>query len=547
MNILKYLILSSLSGLLLAYSWPEIGYWPLIFIAWMPLLYVSERMIQQGTRLQVLKAFGFAYISFLVWNFISTWWIRYASYEGALMAILANAFLMACCFSIYQRMRMRFPDEKYLWLLVVFWMGFEYLHLNWDLSWPWLMLGNVFALQHEIIQWYEFTGAFGGTLWILAVNIILFRIYLNKKRNLVKALKTLGLLIILPIALSLLLYSWAGTEKQDPLEAVIVQPNIDPYSTKFDFATIEQQTQIFFQLAESKITESTSYVIGPETAIPRSLRENDLLQEKEMEVLLNFTERYPNINLLSGIASHKVHLPPGTKTITARKFRDADIWYDEFNTALHLNKNGYELYHKSKLVPGPEMLPFPWLFGTLNELALDLGGTTGQLGTQKERTVFKGLMEEHRPAPSICYESVYGGFMREFVVNGANFIAIITNDGWWEKTAGHRQHLAYAKLRAIETRRSIVRSANTGISAEINQRGDIVQYLPYGDAGAIRATINLNNSKTLYVITGDILAIAASIIALVLMMYFPLKRIMRKLILPSSKVQNKSDIWGTKE
>jgi apolipoprotein N-acyltransferase len=534
-NLFKYLILSALSGLLLAYSWPEIGYWPVIFIAWMPLLYVSERMVQKQSRLQVLKAFGYAYLSFLIWNFISTWWIRFASYEGALMAILANSFLMACCFAIYQRMRIRFPEEKYIWLFPIFWIAFEYLHLHWDLSWPWLMLGNVFALQHEIIQWYEFTGAFGGTLWVLAVNIVLLRIYLSKSFSPLPIAKKLALLLVLPILLSLLLYSWAGTEKSIPLEVVIVQPNIDPYSTKFDFATIEQQTETFFQLAESKMTPETKYVIGPETALPRSLRENELMREKEIQSLLAFIEKHPNVNLLTGIASHKVYLPPGKKTITARKFRDADVYYDEFNTALHLNKNGYELYHKSKLVPGPEMLPFPWLFGTLNELALDLGGTTGQLGTQKERTVFSGIDPNHRPAPSICYESVYGGFMREYVVNGANFLAIITNDGWWENTAGHRQHLAYAKLRAIETRRSIVRSANTGISAEINQRGDVVQFLPYGEAGAIRANINLNNAKTFYAITGDIIAIAASIIALVLLMYFPVKKVMRKLMIPKSR------------
>lgn len=519
----------------MAYSWPEIGYWPFIFIAWTPLLYISEYMLKEQSRLQVLKAFGYAYLSFVIWNFISTWWIRFASYEGALMAILANSFLMACCFAIYQRMRMRFPDEKYIWIFPIFWIAFEYLHLHWDLSWPWLMLGNVFALQHQVIQWYELTGAFGGTLWVLAVNIILLRIFLNKDFSARSIAKKVILSLGLPVLFSLLLYHWAVREKPNPLEVVIVQPNIDPYSTKFDFATITQQIETFFQLAESKMTPETQYVIGPETALPRSLRENELMHEKEMQSLLAFIEKHPNVNLLTGIASHRVYLPPGTKTITARKFRDADIYYDEFNTALHLNQQGYELYHKSKLVPGPEMLPFPIIFGTMNELALDLGGTTGQLGTQKERTVFKGLNPNHRPAPSICYESVYGGFMRQYVVNGANFLAIITNDGWWEKTAGHRQHLAYAKLRAIETRRSIVRSANTGISAVINQRGDIVQYLPYGEAGAIRAVINLNNAKTLYAITGDVIGIAASIIALVLLMYFPMKKIMRMLLLPKTR------------
>jgi len=526
---LQYLLLSICSGLLLGFAWPEIGYWPLIFIAWIPLFIISERLVQRQSSMQVLKAFGYAYLSFLLWNFITTWWVRHASYEGAIMAIFANAFLMAAAFSIYQKVRMRFPDPKFIWLFPVFWIAFEYLHLNWDLSWPWLMLGNVFASQHELIQWYEITGAFGGTLWVLGVNLVFLKYFLGEKLKTVPFIKQLVFLFVLPIGSSLLLYNLAKSEKSNPLEIVIVQPNIDPYSTKFDFSTIEAQTQTFLALAASKITDQTEYVIGPETAIPRSLNENTIQQEKELEPFILFSENNPKINILTGISSHKIYLPKGTKTITARKFKDADIYYDEFNTAMHLNQQQITLYHKSKLVPGPEMLPFPWLFGTLNEFALDLGGTTGQLGTQEERTVFAGINTEHRPAPSICYESVYGGFMRKFVVNGANFIAIITNDGWWENSAGHRQHLAYAKLRAIETRRSIVRSANTGISAVINQRGDILQSLPYGTEGVLNVKINLNNAKSIYTILGDIIAIVASIFALVLIMYYPIKKVMGKI------------------
>src|SRR5574343_444659 len=67
-------------------------------------------------------------------------------------------------------------------------------------------------------------------------------------------------------------------------------------------------------------------------------------------------------------------------------------------------------------------------------------------------------------APAVCYESVYGDFMAKYIRSGAEVICIITNDGWWGNTPGHRQHLAYAKLRAIETRKQIIRSANTGIS-----------------------------------------------------------------------------------
>jgi apolipoprotein N-acyltransferase len=96
---------------------------------------------------------------------------------------------------------------------------------------------------------------------------------------------------------------------------------------------------------------------------------------------------------------------------------------------------------------------------------------------------------------------------------GAQFIAIITNDGWWGNTSGKDQHLDYAKLRAIETRRWVCRSANTGISAFINQRGDIVQQTGWWVKTAIKQDINLNSDLTFYVLHGDYIAHIGCILA----------------------------------
>ena len=106
--------------------------------------------------------------------------------------------------------------------------------------------------------------------------------------------------------------------------------------------------------------------------------------------------------------------------------------------------------------------------------------------TQKERTVFKHKTENLKVGPIICYESIYGSFVTEYIRKGADFLAIITNDAWWGNTAGHRQLLSYSRLRAIENRRSIVRSANTGISAIINRKGELINYLPYNHEGLLR-------------------------------------------------------------
>ena len=118
-------------------------------------------------------------------------------------------------------------------------------------------------------------------------------------------------------------------------------------------------------------------------------------------------------------------------------------------------------------------MPFPAIFGLLDDFAIDLGGTAGSLGMQAHPSVFRS--GKITAAPVVCYESVYGDYVREYINQGANIICIMTNDGWWEDTPGYRQHCQYARLRAIEERRSIARSANTGISCFIDQRGEIHQ------------------------------------------------------------------------
>ena len=141
-----------------------------------------------------------------------------------------------------------------------------------------------------------------------------------------------------------------------------------------------------------------------------------------------------------------------------------------------------------------------------------LGGAVGSYGGQTEPSVFYS-QSGIGVTPAVCYESIWGGWIARSVRKGSQFIAIITNDGWWENTSGKDQHLDYAKLRAIETRRWVCRSANTGISAFINQRGDIVKQTQWWTKTAIKQNINLNSDITFYVKYGDYLPKAGSLLA----------------------------------
>ena len=179
-------------------------------------------------------------------------------------------------------------------------------------------------------------------------------------------------------------------------------------------------------------------------------------------------------------------------------------YYESYNGSALLDSNGAAAYyHKSMLVPGVETLP--WFLKFIDSWFEKFGGTTAGYAKQDERTV---LAEKngYRLAPSICYESIYGDFMRTYVKNGANLICIITNDGWWKKTPGHKQHMNYARLRAIETRTWVARSANTGISCFIDPNGNVLEPQPYNTASAIQLPIPASNTpRSFYVLYGDLL------------------------------------------
>ena len=217
---------------------------------------------------------------------------------------------------------------------------------------------------------------------------------------------------------------------------------------------------------------------------------------------------YKNGNLLSGIESYSIY--DTAKTETARYDQKSGTYFDVFNAAVLIeNSAKLQFYHKSKLVPGVEQTPFSNSLSFLKPLFSAFGGSSGSYGKQSEPSVFYS-QSGIGAAAVICYESIWGEYVADYIKKDAQFIAIITNDGWWGNTSGKDQHLQYAKLRAIETRRWVARAANTGISAFIDQRGTIVQRTKWWMPGTLKQDINLNEELTFYVKHGDYIAKSAS-------------------------------------
>lgn len=506
------LLLSILSGLLLSASWPMQGFPGLIFIAFVPLLLVEDHMVRHQVSLSRLKIMGYAYLSFFLFNLLTTWWIANSTLFGATMAILFNALFMAITFLAYHIVRRNvFSRDKGHFILVFFWMTWEYLHLDWDLSWSWLNLGNVFASRPSWVQWYEYTGAFGGTAWILLLNLLIFwvirNIFLMKRPSAylwASGISALALLI-LPLAWSIWTYHHYIEEGQD-VEVVVVQPNIDPYAEQYELE-IEEVVRRNLVLAQSVLDSTVDFVVCPESALQENIWEGQEEHSLSINLLRHFLLDYPGLKMVIGASTYTRYLSDEERTHTARWHRSAEFWYDAHNASLYLESGRpVEYYHKSVLVPGVEKMPFRKYLTFMEKFAIDLGGTVGSIGPDPVRKVINPLDGTPPISSAICYESAYGEFFSKFVRNGAEVVFVITNDGWWGHTPGHRQHLGFSSLRSIETRRSIARSANTGISCFVNQKGEILQATTYWTPDVIRQSIKASEKKTFYVRHGDYLA-----------------------------------------
>lgn len=492
---------------------PHTGF--IALIGFLPLLMMDRIATLTGYR----HFWIWHYISFVLWNAFTTFWVCNATVGGGLFAIFANAFQMSVIFGIFRFSKRHFGGVLPYILLMVMWIAWERAYFDVDISWPWLVLGNAFAGSIRSVQWYEYTGALGGSLWIWMSNLSVFGLlvalsdgsWAMKFNMKAKVASIVGSIVILtaPFAVSGIIYG-SYDEKPDPMDVLIVQPNIDPYH-KFEAMTQAQQNAVFISQAEGALAgrkaDSTAtgplLVLAPET-FTNDVVTNDLNYSRTLRLFDTFLKDYPGVNILFGASSHTYIDSAGRPSHTARQIRDGR-WIESHNSAIMTDGNGHpEIFHKNKLVVAVEMTPYPAVFCPIDDM---LGGVMGRCIGQDSISVLHVRSLDDTVIPvgcAICYESVYGEYYTGYVRKGARAMTIITNDAWWGNTPGYRQHLRYASLRAIETRRSIARCANTGISAFIDQRGDILETSQWWKQAVMHGSINLNDDMTFFVRNGDI-------------------------------------------
>ena len=515
------LLLALLSVVLLSLGWLRISGLPLL-IAFVPLLLISASY--GSSRREWWQMAGWTALVMGLWCVTTCWWIYYAAAVGIVAATIVQILLFGGVFMVFHSFSKRARPAHAYTTLIAGWLWAEHFYLGGEVSFPWLLLGNGFANDVWAVQWYELTGVLGGSLWVLLVNVLLFEWLLNRKN------KGLGIsalfFVVAPMVASLIMgASYHDNPNTQKATVTLVQPNFDPYEEKYTLP-VDEQLAIIGSLIE-EAPEDVDYIVLPETVIGDAgdpIWEEDIYRSHSIKgVEAMRRAKNPEAQLIVGAMTY--HRYNGAKDASPTARHSGSMWYDRYNAAIALDGDSVlKVSHKSRLVVGVEKMPFMDILRPLEKLIVDLGGTTGQLGTDKYRHLLH-QRNNHYPygisvAAPICYESVYGEHFGAFTADGAELMMVITNDGWWHDTEGYRQHFSFSRLRAIESRRWVCRAANTGISGFISPTGKVGDTLGWDKRGTLSAEVTPSREVTFYAKAGDYLGRLGGYLFLLSLLYY---------------------------
>lgn len=446
-------LLSILSGVLIALSFPKTGFSFLIWFALIPLLVAMEG-VSNRTAFRAGFSCGFvAYIGILYWiNIVIT---RYGHLPWAISVplYLALAAWLALFYGLATLVA-RFAEQiglKKVFTLPICWVACDFFRSVLLSGFPWAMLGHSQYRTLTLIQIADVTGVYGITFLVVLANVVSYRVLrANSGVGVPYPAKSA---IILFIALMVtLLYGFsrlngAETRTEKSLRVALIQGNIRQ-DVKWSPEFRDQTIAIYERLTREAALGKADLIVWPESAVPFFFQDQPLEAERIRKL-----SRELNSYLLLGSPSHEQ--------------RNGALAF--LNSAFVIDPDGKTIARGDKihLVPFGEYVPMASLFPFINKLVVGIGDfSPGEHATPLPvgRTE-AGLL--------VCYEAIFPELAREYVRNGARILINITNDAWFGNSSAPYQHLSIAVFRAVETRTPLLRAANTGITAIIDQNGHI--------------------------------------------------------------------------
>lgn len=483
--------LSVLSGILIGLSYPPS---PLGFLAWFGLIPLIHILLNSS----IVNSIKWSFITGIIVNIITVYWLGLNSGAGLASAIISMvaAILYLSIFWMLFGFLSSWHHKMTgygLSLLPLLWVSIEYLRSFGPLSFPWINLALTQTFSLPLIQIADVTGSMGISFWIVVLNVIIY-IAINSK-GAEKYILSIGALLLLVIFLLgfFRISSIQNKDSENEVRAAIVQPNIDP-NLKWEQNFRDSIFNTMDSLHNEAIKLDPDFILWPEAALPTYLR-------------INYSNRR---SILQKVKKSNIPLLTGTPDRIKR--RDNQI--DYYNASMFIKPDGStKMYYKMHLVPFAESIPFSNYFPSLKKL--NFGQANWTAGS--EYTIFN--VDNIAFANLICYESSIPKIARKFVNLGAKFITIETNDSWCGHSSGVYQHFQIAKMRAVENRIPIARSANTGVSALILPTGKVNKKIPFNKQEVFLASIPIKNIPSFYTKYGDWFALICTLISVITLFF----------------------------
>lgn len=469
----KDLLLGILSGVLLGLSYPPVPLPFLSFFAFIPFFFVMEK------RETLASLNRFTYFTLFFFNLITLYWVGswtkeadpFLMISGAAL-LFFNPFFYLIVPTLYHFSKKSFGKKTALFLLPFYWVTFEYLYSITDARFPWLSLGNCLPYFNTFIQIADIVGVYGLSLIILFINIFLYLsikdLPLTKKIKNAFAFAALAIFFVVMFYGTIRLNSFEISENK--IKVGLIQPDLNPWD-KWKAGSVNEQLDLYISLSEKAVNQGAKLIIWPESALPVYLLSGNY--DNEVIRIHHFVTSN-NINLMTGMPDVNFYFNKNESPKDAKETKSG-VLYTSYNSILLFTPNSLNIqkYGKIKLVPFGEHVPFVEQFPFLGDfIKWEVGISSWNVG--KDQTVFNFNDSRNFPLKVggvICIESIYPEFVAGFVQRGANLIIVVTNDSWYGHSSGPFQHKEISVLRAVENRKTVVRTANGGVSCIIDPLG----------------------------------------------------------------------------
>jgi len=503
-----------LAAILLSLSYPP---FPLPFLQ-IPAIMLLLRLAQLCESKREVAYWS--YPVFVLWNLAITYWLMMATLAGGIAAILANSVLMTIPLVLMYKIQNSFNNALFIALSHgAIWTAYEFLHHHWDLAWPWLTLGNGWSMVTPLVQYISVTGVWGVSFWVVVLASMTYQLALDGSNR--RFYSSIAVAIIPPFLSLILLFQYQDSPAGNA-NVIVVQPDFNSYERLGGYSSSEEALNNLTTLSDSLINGKVDIdaVFWPENAVRPALYEHE---RDGLTPALRDKSASWNAMVVTGTTYFDFFSDEEAPSLVRTRNDKKYIYY---NAALAFQPDGEKnVYKKGKLVPIVERIPFLNFLYNANLFGIEWE-EMGWLG--KGRKMLNFEHDSLRAPALICYDSVFPGWVRKSVEQNANLLSVITNDGWWGRTSGHIQHFHYARLRAIENRRWIVRSANNGISGIIDATGDVLKSTQYKQKTAFAFNVPLLERKTIYTKTGPWLPLLCFLWIIIVMCIYYYNLISRK-------------------